>query len=150
MKVVLTKDQADLGKPMDVVSVKDGFARNYLFPRGIAVPATEGNIRQIAELKKTSEKREDKKLKSARQLAKKIEKVPCTIPVKVKENEEIFGSVGVNEICELLKKEGFDIERSAVDLEEPIKALGVYNVNITLYKDVCAKLKVWVVKEESK
>jgi large subunit ribosomal protein L9 len=148
MEIVLTKDYEALGKAMDVINVKEGFARNFLFPQGIAVPATEGNRKKVAEAKRINEIREEKKSKEARQLAKKIEQVPCTIPVKVGEEDKIFGSVTAQEIADFLKKEGFDIEKRQVDLEEPIKQLGVYSVRITLYRDVDARLKVWVVKEE--
>ena len=148
MEIVLTKDYEELGKAMDVIIVKEGFARNFLFPRGIAVPATEGNRKKVAEAKRIAEIREEKKNKEARQLAKKIEQVPCTIPVKVGEEDKIFGSVTAQEIADFLKKEGFDIEKRQVNLEEPIKQLGVYSVAITLHRDVEARLKVWVVKEE--
>ncbi len=148
MEVVLQKDYAGLGKALDVVTVKNGYARNFLIPTGVAVPATRGNKKMVAETKKHSEKREEKKLVEARELAKRIEKVPCTIPVKVGEEDRVFGSVTSQEISEFLKKEGFDIEKRFVEIEEPIKQLGVYNVPIKLHRDVHATLKVWVVKEE--
>jgi len=85
MEVVLKKDHENLGKALDVVTVKDGYARNFLLPNGIAVPASEGNKKTVAEAKKLTENREEKKLKEARQLAKKIENIPCTIPVNVGE-----------------------------------------------------------------
>lgn len=150
MEIVLIKDYESLGKAMDVVSVKDGYARNFLIPTGIAVQATEGNKKRVAETKRISEIREGKKLKEARQLAKKIEQVPCTIPVKVGEEDKIFGSVTAQEIADFLRKEGFDIQKGDVELDEPIKQLGVYSINVALYKGVWAKLKVWVVKEEQK
>ncbi len=148
MQLVLMKDYEKLGKAMDVVTVKDGYGRNFLVPSGIAVPATEGNKKIVAQAKNSAEKREEKKLKQARQLAKKIEQIPCTMPVKVGEDEKIFGSVTAQDIADIIKKEGFDIEKRAVELDEPIKQLGVYSVKINLYKDVYAKVKVWVVKEE--
>jgi len=150
MEVVLKKDHENLGNALDVVSVKDGYARNFLIPNGIAVAASEGNKKAVAESKKLSEKREEKKLKEARQLAKKIEGVPCTIPVNVGEEDKLFGSVTSQEIADFLKKEGIEIEKRDIELEEPIKQLGVYSVKIGLYKDVSAKLKVWVVKDEQK
>jgi large subunit ribosomal protein L9 len=148
MQLVLIKDQENLGKAMDVVTVKDGYARNFLIPNGVAVPATEGNKKRVAESKRITDVREGKKQKEAHVLAKKIEQVPCTIPVKVGEEDKIFGSVTAQEIAEFLKKEGFDVDRHGVELEEPIKQLGVYTVTVNLYKGVSAKLKVWVVKEE--
>jgi large subunit ribosomal protein L9 len=148
MEVVLMKDYGKLGNAMDVIPVKDGYARNFLIPSGIAVPASEANKNRVAEAKRQAEIREEKKIKEARQLAKKIEQIPCTIPVKVGEEEKIFGSVTAQEISDFLKKEGFAVEKHAVNLDEPIKQLGVYNIKIDLYKDASAKLKVWVVKEE--
>ncbi len=150
MEVVLKKDHENLGKALDVVTVKDGFARNFLLPNGIAVPASEGNKKTVAEAKKLSENREEKKLKEARQLAKKIENVPCTIPVNVGEDDKLFGSVTSQEIADFLAKENIAVEKKNIEMEEPIKQLGVYSVKITLYRDVQAKLKVWVVKDEKK
>lgn len=150
MELVLKQDHDTLGKAMDVITVKDGYARNFLIPSGIAVPATEGNKKAVSEAKKIAQKRDEKKSKEARKLAKKIEDVPCTIPVKVKKDEEIYGSVAANEIAEFLNREGFTIEKAAVELEEPIKQLGVYSVKIKMHSDVYAKLKVWVVNEEAK
>jgi len=149
MEVVLKKDHEGLGKAMDVITVKDGYARNFLIPQGIAVLATEGNRKMVAETKKFAEKREEKRVKEAKSLAIQIEKVPCTIPVKVGEEDRIFGSVTAQEIADFLKKEGFEVDRRAVELEEPIRQLGVYTVNIHLHKDVTAQLKVWVVKDET-
>jgi large subunit ribosomal protein L9 len=148
MEVILTKNYEKLGAAMDVLTVKDGYARNFLIPNGIAVPATDGNMQLVAEAKRLAELREGKKLTEARQLAKKIEQIPCTIPVKVGEDDRIFGSVTAQEIADFLQKESFEIGKNNIELEAPIKQLGVYTVTITLYKDVAAKLKVWVVKEE--
>ncbi len=150
MEIVLKHDYDKLGKAMEVVTVKDGYARNFLIPAGIAVPATEGNKKAVAEAKKFALKRDERKSKEARQLAKKIEDVPCTIPVKVKKDDELYGSVTSHEIADFLNREGFSIEKAAVELEEPIKQLGVYSVKIKLHTDVYAKLKVWVVNEETK
>jgi large subunit ribosomal protein L9 len=150
MQVVLHQDYTNLGKAMDVVTVTDGYARNFLIPQGIAVPATEGNKRAVAESKKVSDKREDKKLVAAKALAQKIESVPCTIPANVGEEDKLFGSVTAQDIAEFLGKEKIDVDKHDIELEEPIKQLGVYSVRIKLYKDVFATLKVWVVKEEAK
>lgn len=149
MQVVLKQDYGQLGQAMDVVTVKNGYARNFLIPQGIAVPASEGNRRAVAEAKKFAERREQKRIVESGAQAKKIENIPCTIPVKVQEGEKIYGSVGTQEIVEFLKKEGFAVEKRAVELEEPIRELGVYNVPIRLHKEVTATLKVWVVKEEA-
>ncbi|MBD3420794.1 MAG: 50S ribosomal protein L9 [Chitinivibrionales bacterium] len=149
MEIILKTDHEGLGNAMDVINVKDGYARNFLIPKGIAVAATDGNRNAVAEAKRIAEKRETQKSAEAQGLAQKISRVPCTIPVKIGENEKIFGSVGQHEITDFLSKEGFDIKKSQIELEEPIKQLGVYNIGIKLYKDVAAELKVWVVKEEA-
>ena len=148
MEVILRNDYPQLGKPMDVVTVKDGYARNFLIPRGIAVPATEGNRTAVREAQRMAERREEKRAREARKLAKEIEKVPCTIPVKVGEEDRIFGSVGTQEIATYLRNENFDIDKKSIELDEPIKQLGVYTVAVRLTRDVTAKLKIWVVKEE--
>jgi len=148
MEIILKKDYENLGKAMEIVTVKDGYARNFLIPNDIAVIATDSNKKRIAETKRVYEKREAKLKADAMELAKKIEQTPCTIAVKVGEEEKIFGSVTSQDIAEFLKKEGFSVEKRFVKLEEPIKQLGVYTVEISLHKGVDAKLKVWVVKEE--
>jgi large subunit ribosomal protein L9 len=148
MEVVLVKDQENIGKALDVITVKDGFARNFLIPKGIAVPATEGNKKRVTETRERTKVREEKKMAEAREIAVKIEQTPCTIAVKVGEEEKIYGSVSSQEIADFLKKEGFTIEKRDVNLDEPIKQLGVYTVSITVFKTVLANLKVWVVKEE--
>jgi large subunit ribosomal protein L9 len=149
MEVVLKKDHDKLGKAMEIVNVKDGYARNFLIPEGIAVIATEGNKRAVAESKKHFEKRENKKIKEAQEQAKQIEKVPCTIKVKVGEEDKLFGSVTSQEIADFLIKEGFAVTKRDVELAEPIKQLGVYTVKINLHKEASANLKVWVVKDEA-
>ncbi len=148
MEIVLIRDHETLGKAMDVLTVKDGYARNFLIPTGIAVRATEGNKKRVAETKRIAEIGEQRKLTEANERAVKIEQIPCTIPVKVGEEDTLFGSVTAQEIAEFLCKEGFDIEKRQVDLDEPIRQLGVYTVTIKVYRDISARLKVWVVKEE--
>jgi large subunit ribosomal protein L9 len=149
MEVVLKKDYGKLGSAMDIVTVKDGYARNFLIPNGVAIVATAGNKRLVADTRRMSEKREAKLMEEARAILNKIENTPCTIAVKVGAEEQVYGSVSALDIAEFLKKEGFSVEKRQVQLEEPIKQLGVYTVGITLHKGVEAKLKVWVVKEES-
>jgi len=148
MEVVLLQDYGKLGNSQDVVKVKDGYARNFLIPQGIAVPATEGNKKVVAEAKRRESIRDAKKIEESQVIAKKIEETSCTIAVKVGEEDKIYGSVTAQEIAEYLKKNGFDIEKRNVELDEPIKQLGVYNVKVTVFKSVSATLKVWVVKEE--
>jgi len=147
MKVILRKNYDQLGKIGDLVDVKDGFARNFLLPRQIAYIATKGNIRTLEEEKQQLAKREVKELESAKELAGELENVSITIPVKVGEEDKIFGSVTSQMICDALKEKNYDIDKRKIDLEEPIKALGIYSINVKLHNDVNAVVKTWVVRE---
>lgn len=147
MEVILKQVVEKLGNPLDIVKVADGFARNYLIPRGLAVVATEGNKKTVSEslrLKQARDERENKKAKTA---ARKIESVSLTIPVKVGEDDKLFGSVTSQNIADALATEGFPTDKKDIELEDPIKELGVYTVPVRLSKNVAAKIKVWVVKE---
>ncbi len=147
MKVILRKNFEQLGKVGDVVSVKDGYARNYLIPRQIAYHATAGNIRALEEEKKQIAKREAKELDSAAKLAAELEKVSVTIPVKVGEEDKIFGTVTNQMIADSLKEKGFDIEKRRIEITETIKSLGIYTVTVKLHPSVTATVKTWVVRE---
>ncbi|AFN75096.1 Ribosomal protein L9 [Melioribacter roseus P3M-2] len=147
MKVILRKNFSQLGNVGDVVNVKDGYARNYLIPRQIAYQATKGNIRALEEEKKQILKKEAKELESAQALAAELEKVSISIPVKVGEEEKIFGSVTTQMIADALKEKGFDLDKRKIEITEPIKALGIYSVSIKLHPSVTATVKTWVVRE---
>ncbi len=147
MKVILRKNFSQLGNVGDIVNVKDGYARNYLIPRQIAYQATKGNIRAFEEEKKQILKREAKELESAQALAAELEKVSISIPVKVGEEEKIFGSVTTQMIAEALNEKGFDLDKRKIEITEPIKALGIYSVSIKLHPSVTATVKIWVVRE---
>ncbi len=147
MKVILRRDHETLGKIGDVVDVKDGYATNYLLPRGIAYAALKGNIKSLEEEKKSAEKRSLQELKAAETLATELETVSVTIPVQVGEEDKIFGTVTTQMIADALKEKGHDIDKRKIEIEEPIKALGIYGVSIKLHQNVSAKIKVWVVRE---
>jgi large subunit ribosomal protein L9 len=147
MKIILRKEHEKLGQVGAVVDVKDGYARNYLIPRGIAFAATEGNVRALEEEKKQAEQRQSKELKSGQKLAAELEKVSVTIQMKVGEDEKLFGSVTAQMIGDALKEKGFEVDKRIIELEEPIKALGIYNVSVKLHQNVVGKVKVWVVRE---
>lgn len=147
MKVILRKNFDQLGKVGEIVNVKDGYARNFLIPRGIAYQATQGNIRALEEEKKQISKREAKELEEAQKLAVEMEKVSVTIPVKVGEEEKIFGTVTSQMIVDSLKEKGFDVDKRKVEITEPIKALGIYSVAVKLHSNVTATVKTWVVRE---
>ena len=147
MKVILRENYESLGNVGDVVDVKDGFARNYLIPRKIAYTALKGNILALEEEKKNIVKKIQHELKTAELLASELEKVSVTIPVQVGEEDKIFGSVTTQMIAEALKEKGYEIDKRKIEIEETIKALGIYSVNVKLYSNVDAKIKVWVVRE---
>ena len=147
MKVILRQDFENLGKIVEIVDVKGGYARNFLFPRGIAYAALKGNIKALEEEKKTVEKRYQQELKAAEELAAKLEPVSITIPVQVGEEDKIFGTVTTQMIADALTEKGHNIDKRKIEIEEPIKALGIYGVSLKLHPNVSAKIKVWVVRE---
>jgi len=147
MKVILRQNFESLGKIGEVVDVKDGYARNYLLPRGIAYAASKGNIRALEEEKKVVEKRSKQELAAAELLSSELEKISVTIPVQVGEEDKIFGTVTTQMIADALKEKEYDIDKRKIEIEEPIKSLGIYGVNIKLHPNVSTKIKVWVVRE---
>ena len=147
MKVILRKEHDKLGQVGTLVDVKDGYARNYLIPRGFAYPANASNTRALEEEKKQATRRVDKQKKTSENLAAELDKVSITIKARVGEDEKLFGAVTSQMIADALKEQGFDIDKRIIELDEPIKALGIYPVNVKLHQDVIGKVKVWVVRE---
>ena len=147
MKIILRQDHDKLGTVGTLVDVKDGFARNYLIPQGVAYAATDGNMRALEEEKKASAARDVKARRSSEKVAENLEKVSITLQMKVGEDEKLFGAVTSQMIAEALKEKGFDLDKKVVELEEPIKALGIYTVGVKLPQGVNGKVKVWVVRE---
>ncbi|MCK5457498.1 MAG: 50S ribosomal protein L9 [Melioribacteraceae bacterium] len=147
MKVILRKNFNQLGQVGDLVDVKDGYALNFLVPRQIAYPATAGNLRALEEEKKQIAKKESKNLAVANEFSAELEKVSVTIPVTVGEDDKIFGSVTSKMIGDALQEKGFEIDHRKIEIEEPIKSLGIYSVKIKIHADVTATVKTWVVRE---
>jgi large subunit ribosomal protein L9 len=147
MKVILRKEHEKLGQIGAVVDVKDGYARNFLIPKGIAFPATDGSVRALEEEKKQAVLRQGKEKKASEKLAGELEKLSLTIKMKVGEDEKLFGAVTSQMVSEALKEKGMEIDKRIIDLEEPIKALGIYSVNVKLPQGVSGVVKVWVVQE---
>jgi large subunit ribosomal protein L9 len=147
MEVILRQAVDNLGRPGDVVDVKPGYARNYLVPRGLAIPATPGNLKKIEQEKARLEAAENKRIEGARGIAAGLESVSLTFSARVGDEEKLFGSVTASDIADQLKAQGFDIEKRQVDLHEPIKALGVYKVPIKLHAEVKPEIRVWVIKQ---
>ncbi|HOJ18322.1 MAG: 50S ribosomal protein L9 [Ignavibacteriales bacterium] len=147
MKVILRQNLETLGKTGDVVEVKNGFALNYLIPRGYAYLASKGNLRAVEVERVSLEKKEQKEISDSQKLAEELEKISINIPVQVGEEDRLFGSVTSQMIADALKEKNFDIDKRKIELEDQIKTLGIFDVNIKLHSKVSAKIKVWVVRE---
>src|SRR3990172_2059796 len=134
-------------KYIDFKDVKLGFARNFLLPRKIAYTALNSNLKALEEEKKVYAKKEQQELVKSEKLAGELEKVSVTVPVQVGEEDKIFGTVTNQMIADALTEKGYEIDKRKIEIEESIKSLGIYGVNIKLHPKVNAKIKVWVVIE---
>jgi large subunit ribosomal protein L9 len=146
MDVVLVKDVERLGAQGTVVRVKPGFARNYLLPRGLAVAATPQALQTFDAAKRRRAQQAQRLKEQAESLKHRLESRSLTLKLTLGAEDQPFGSVTVHDILEALKRDGLEIEKPAVQLDHPIKTLGIYDVPIRLHAEVLATLKVWVVK----
>lgn len=147
MKIVLLQDYQRLGKEGEIVEVRDGYARNFLIPQGVAKEATPLVLRELEQKKLLQKRKEEKKLERLRELREKLSRTSLTIALKTAREDKMYGAVTNIDIARALKEEGFEIDRHKILLEEPIKELGVYQIPIRLHPDIEAKVKVWIVKE---
>jgi large subunit ribosomal protein L9 len=147
VEVILRQAVDNLGHPGDVVTVSNGYARNYLLPRGVAFVATEGNKKRITQEKARLEAAEESRRGAAQELADRMAEVSITFAARVGEEGKLFGSVTAGDIAQQLEAQGFHVERRQIDLHEPIKALGVYRVPLRLHADVRPEIKVWIIKQ---
>jgi len=147
VKLILLKDIKSLGKLGDEVEVKDGYARNYLIPNRFASEATEGALKLLEAKKREQARKEKQLIEECQGLAEKIQAVSCTISMDAGEEDKLFGAVTSEMIASTLREEGVEIDKKKIILEEPIKALGVYNVEIRLHPEVKTQARVWVVKK---
>lgn len=150
VNVILRDDVEKLGEAGEVVSVRPGYARNYLLPQGIAYEATDANVRQLEEERRRAEDRARRDFLEARRQASILEDVSLTFEALAGEESKLFGSITSADIADRLAEEdlGFEIDKRQVDLPEPLKALGVFSVPIQLHGDVKPEIKVWVVKQD--
>lgn len=147
MKVILLKDVKGTGKKGEVINASDGHARNFLFPRGIAVEATDSNMRKLTHQKASENKRIEEKLNDCKELAEKIEKITLKFQGKIGENGKLFGSITSKDIGNRLEKDyGIKVDKRKIELSNPIKDLGTREVDIKVHPKVTAKLKVSVVE----
>ena len=147
MKIILTETINRLGEAGEMVNVADGYGRNYLLPQQKAIMATEGNLKMLQGRLNRMEAQDAKIQEDAAKVAKEMTDISCTAVVQVGEEDQMFGSVTAQNISELLKEKGFEVDRRIIKLDEPIKALGIYTVPVQLHPKVEANVKVWVVKE---
>jgi large subunit ribosomal protein L9 len=148
MEIILKEDVLKVGKALEVVKVKDGFARNFLFPRKLAILATKQNKALLEKNRAKMEDRLAKEQEDSRALLAKIETSSVTISTKVVDGDKLYGSVTESDIAENLKSQGFAIEKRHISLESPIKKLGVISASVKLMTGVEGKVKVWVVQDE--
>ncbi len=147
MKVILREDVESLGEAGQTVEVKDGYGRNFLMPRNLAIPATKANLKAIGEIAKQKDIREKKARRGAELVKDRIEKLELSAEVLVGEEDKLYGSITNGDIAALLAENGVTVDKRAIQLEEPIKALGVFTVPIKVDKDVIANVKLWVAKK---
>lgn len=147
MKVILVKDVVGLGEEGDIKDVSKGYARNYLFPKGFVVEDNVFNRNRMKEQRKRIELRKVKKREEAQKLAEDLSMLSINISAAAQENDRLFGAIHEHDIQKALEAQGYTVEKKNILMSEPIKALGVYKVNIKIYEEVQAELKVWVVKE---
>lgn len=147
MKILLREDYKGLGEAGETVNVKDGFARNFLIPNGVAYIATAQNQKRYENDIRQKSWQLERDQHKAEELSKKLENVSCTISVQVGEEDKLFGSVTSQNIADALAEQGYEVDKKKIQLDEPIKSLGIYSVTIKLHPEVDASVKVWVVKE---
>lgn len=146
MKVILKQDIKGVGKKDQIINANDGYARNYLFPKNLAVPADKGNMTNLQSKQSSEQHRKELEKEEALKTAKKIEGILLKLPVKSGENGKVFGSITAKEIAENLEKQyKIKVDKKKITLQEPIKVLGMFNIEIKLYDGVTAKLKVNVI-----
>jgi large subunit ribosomal protein L9 len=149
MKVILTEDVPELGTCGQTITVKSGYGRNFLLPRHLAIPATKGNLRAIDNLKEDKGLRDKKRRREAEKVREALEKLTLTTHLVTDEEGKVFGSVTARTIADLVKEAGITLERRAIQLDEPIKSLGMYTVSVKIEKDVMAGIKLFVEKKVS-
>ncbi|MBI1987418.1 MAG: 50S ribosomal protein L9 [Nitrospinae bacterium] len=148
MRVILKEEVFNLGQPGQVVEVAAGYARNYLLPRGLALSATSPNLKLFEQQRKTLEVRLDKSRQEAEALARRLAGITCTIPVRVGEQDRLFGSITSQDIVACIEQKGIQLDRKRVQLDSPIRTIGLHSVPIRLHPEVKAELKVEVVAQE--
>ena len=147
MQIILQEDVDKLGHRGQIVEVKEGYARNYLLPRKLALPVSKGNLKQLEQIKRALAKREATEREGAQKQAELLAALTVSFTRKAGENDQMFGSVTAADISEGLAAQGYTVDKRKLQLEQPIKALGEYDVPAKLHREVVAHIKVVVNKE---
>ena len=147
MQVILKKDVARLGKAGEVVSVRDGFGRNFLLPKGLALSAIDTNLKVVEQEKKKQALHQEQQKKQAQELAQKISATSCTITVQAGTDGKLYGSVTTQDVAQAYQAEGISIDKRKIELPQAIKEVGVFKIQVKLHPEVSVEAKVWVVKE---
>lgn len=147
MEVILNQDIERIGKAGHIVKVKDGFARNFLIPNGLAVSVTPANLKKLEQEKQQKTLQLEKAKRQAQELQAKLARLSLTIPVLTHEEDKLYANVTTQDLAAALSEEGFDIDKNSIMLDEPIKALGIYEASVNLHPEILAKIKVWIVKK---
>ena len=146
MRVILKSEVANLGDAGDIVTVKPGYGRNFLIPRGLAIPATEGSIHQVEHQKRVADAIRRKNLAQAKELQARLEGTAISIRRETGEDDRLFGAVTNRDVAEALSAEGIEVDRRAIQIDEPIKNIGLFTVPVRLHRDVTASVRVYVIR----
>jgi len=147
MQVLLRQDIEKLGKSGDVVKVKDGYARNFLLPKGLVLEATKSNLAIIELQKKQKQLKAEKQIKEAKKLADRLAKVSCTVVARAMEDDKLYGNIIASDIAKALEIEGIKIDKELIRIDKPVDKLGIYEVDVVLHPEVRTKVRVWVTKK---
>ena len=147
LKVILREDVAGFGKAGEAKQVKDGFARNFLFPKKLALAASDETLKQIERDQNKKKAKKELEIKKAQEAALRLAGLSVTITAEVNEEEKLYGSLNASDIAAAIAAEGVEVNKKAVVLETPIKEPGIYDIEVRLHPEVTSKIKVWVVKK---
>ncbi|MFH0731749.1 MAG: 50S ribosomal protein L9 [Candidatus Omnitrophota bacterium] len=147
MKLILLENVDNLGKMGDAIEAKDGYARNCLLPKGLALEATASNLKIVEKKKQKQQQKLDRIKQEAREAAKKLTLVSCTITMPAGEDDKLHGSVTAQDIADALEQEGIKIDKKNIVINQPINKLGIYSCEVKLHPEVTQELKVWVIKK---
>lgn len=145
MQVILTEDVKNVGDMGEIVEVADGYGRNFLIPKGLALPATSGNRKQLEHQMRLIEKRREAEREAAREILGDIDGISITIPMRVGDSDRLYGSVTNRDIATALSQQGVEVDRKQIEIDRPLSELGIYQVPIKLASGIFANVRVWVV-----